>query len=107
MAEIKYIVRRAFRYGNLRLKPGDEFIPGGGLFDEQIVKSHLVKIDDGGKLATKHRRAWRAKRFHGKLAEPQAPKAKVEVIEPVIKKPVAKKPAAKKPVAKPVAKKGR
>jgi hypothetical protein len=117
MAEIKYIVRRAFRYGKLHLKPGDEFIPDGGLFDEQIIKSHLVKADNGDAFVSKNRRAWRSNRYHGKIVAPVVvePVAEpvldfsepYEVIEPVVKKPSAvKKPVAKKAVAKePAAKK--
>jgi hypothetical protein len=65
MAEIKYIVRKAFKYGKVHLKPGDEFIPSGGKFDEQIMKSQLVYADTG-KFAAPARSAWRNKRGHAK-----------------------------------------
>jgi len=47
MSEIHYIVRKKFKYGKKWLKPGDEFIPSGGKFDQQILGSLFIARQEG------------------------------------------------------------
>ena len=44
-SQVKFIVRRAFKYGKTHYKPGQEFIPAGGKFDDLILESNLVTLD--------------------------------------------------------------
>ena len=34
---VRYLVIKAFKYGNRIYQPGEEFIPGGGKFDDAII----------------------------------------------------------------------
>src|SRR5512145_2665301 len=61
---VNYIVRRRFKYGKIHYKPGDVFIPAGGKFDEQILRSNLVALD-----VSKYRHASRVS-----LRQKRAPK---------------------------------
>lgn len=42
MNEIHYIVRKPFKYGRRRYKPGQEFEPKGGKFDDIIINSETL-----------------------------------------------------------------
>ena len=46
----KFVVKRAFKYGEREYKPGDEWEPGEGKHDKKIIASGLViRQDDHGK----------------------------------------------------------
>lgn len=39
--EIRYVVKKEFKYGAKVYKPGDEWLPQGGKFDTQIIRNHV------------------------------------------------------------------
>jgi hypothetical protein len=42
--EVKFIVRKKFKYGDKIMMPGDTFVPAGGKFDDKIIR-HLCRLD--------------------------------------------------------------
>ena len=85
MPNIKYIVKRKFKYGKTRLVPGDEFIPSGGKFDEGILKSNLVsqnldEFQSPARLAFKRGKLQR----QGKQKLAGQPEVAVQ-LEPIVK----------------------
>jgi len=65
MAEIKFIVRRKFQYGERWYMPGEEFEPQGGRFDDGILRSNLV-YQDTGKFRHPSRVSFRRERGHSR-----------------------------------------
>lgn len=59
--QVRYVVRRRFKYFNKWLMPGDPFVPKGGRFDEGIMRSNLVRLASED-FRTKHRIGPRARR---------------------------------------------
>jgi hypothetical protein len=41
---VRYVVRRAFKYGERRYLPGEEFTPQGGRFDAALLTHHCTRL---------------------------------------------------------------
>lgn len=41
---VRYVVKRAFKYGERRYQPGEEFTPQGGRFDAALLTHHCTRM---------------------------------------------------------------
>ena len=78
--EVRYIVRRRFKYGKLHLKPGDAFVPQGGRFDDAILHSNLVTLETDA-YRHKSRVGVRRRNAHAKIGAKAAQRATPRVVD--------------------------
>lgn len=71
---IKYIVRDAFKYNGKQYKPGEEFIPSGSKFDEQLIESKHVYIEDEN-VSTRRGRRLKSKERQDKIEKAEKRRA--------------------------------
>lgn len=95
---VRYIVRRRFRYGKRLYRPGEEFVPEGNQFDGAILRSNLVKVDNGlkrQKLGPNGRALEIKPKRSERLKLAAAAEARAEVRAEKVAKEAKPKPAAK------------
>ena len=45
MTTVRYIAKKQFKYGKKTYRPGDDWTPDGGRFDEAIISNGLVSVE--------------------------------------------------------------